>query len=203
MVLVQKMTKKKKGTFSTVKDLAQSFIDRLTNLTEDSVRLSWCLIHINLTHWKRKLDCIADSTRKTYSSAQKRYRSFCARHHFTSSEHLLRQFATHLAEDGLQTSTIKCYLSGVRQLHLAEGVGDPGIGKMARLEQVLKGIKSEVAKKGQKPSPRLPITPELLLAIKETWEKEPVTRDRAMIWAAALLCFFGFLHLGGRYVSHI
>ncbi len=33
MVLVQKMTKNKKGTFSTVKDLAQSFNDRLTTLT--------------------------------------------------------------------------------------------------------------------------------------------------------------------------
>ena len=33
MVLVQKMTKNKKGTFSTVKDLAQGFIDKLTNMT--------------------------------------------------------------------------------------------------------------------------------------------------------------------------
>ena len=33
MVLVQKMAKNKKGTFNTVKDLAQSFNDRLTTLT--------------------------------------------------------------------------------------------------------------------------------------------------------------------------
>jgi len=33
MVLVQKMTKNNKGTFSTVKDLAQGFIDKLTNMT--------------------------------------------------------------------------------------------------------------------------------------------------------------------------
>lgn len=33
MVLVQKMTKQKKGTFSTVKDLAKSFNDKLTSLT--------------------------------------------------------------------------------------------------------------------------------------------------------------------------
>ena len=33
MVLVQKMMKNKKGTFSTVKYLAQSFNDRLTTLT--------------------------------------------------------------------------------------------------------------------------------------------------------------------------
>ncbi len=53
-----------------------------------------------------------------------------------------------------------------------------------------------MAKKGKKPSPRLPITPELLLAIKGEWEKEPATRDKAMMWAAALLCFFGFLRSG-------
>ena len=35
MVLVQKMMKNKKGTFSTVKDLAQSFNDRLTTLTAE------------------------------------------------------------------------------------------------------------------------------------------------------------------------
>lgn len=33
MVLVQKMTKNKRGTFSTVKDLAQGFIDKLTDMT--------------------------------------------------------------------------------------------------------------------------------------------------------------------------
>ena len=33
MVLVQKMTQNKKGTFGTVKDLAENFNDRLTGLT--------------------------------------------------------------------------------------------------------------------------------------------------------------------------
>ena len=33
MVLVQKMARNKKGTFGTIKDLAQSFNDRLTTLT--------------------------------------------------------------------------------------------------------------------------------------------------------------------------
>ena len=48
-------------------------------------------------------------------------------------------------------------------------VGDPGIGSMAKLEQVVKGIKSNEAKhrnKIKQKSPRLPITPELLLRIK-------------------------------------
>jgi len=49
---------------------------------------------------------------------------------------------------GLRASTIKCYLSAIRQLHIAQGAGDPGIGNMAKLEQVLKGIKAAQAKGG-------------------------------------------------------
>ena len=33
-------------------------------------------------------------------------------------------------------------ISAVRQMHVAEGYGDPRMSSMARLEQVLKGIKS-------------------------------------------------------------
>jgi len=76
-----------------------------------------------------------------------------------SSELLLCRSATHLAVSGLRASTIKCYLSAIKQLHIARGVGDPGIGNMAKLEQVLKGIKSAQAKGGDTIQPRLPITP--------------------------------------------
>ena len=45
-------------------------------------------------------------------------------------------------------------------------------------------------------SPRLPITPEILLRIKGVWERESPARDKAMLWAAASLCFLGFLRSG-------
>lgn len=125
--------------------------------------------------------------------------SFCVQYHLTPvpcSEHLLCQFAAHLAEAGLQASTIKCYLSAIRQLHIAKGAGDPAIGGMVKLEQVIRGIKSEQAKKATKTPPRLPMTPALLTAIKGVWEKETLTRDHKMLWAAALTCFFGFLRSG-------
>ena len=67
---------------------------------------------------------------------------------------------------------------------------------MAKLEQVLKGIKSAQAKQGEVTPPRLPITPTLLLAMKGVWERDSFTRDKAMLWAAACLCFFGFLRSG-------
>ena len=59
-----------------------------------------------------------------------------------ASEHQLCQFVSYQAEGKLCHSTIKCYLSAVRQMHVAEGYGDPRMSSMARLEQVLKGIKS-------------------------------------------------------------
>ena len=97
---------------------------------------------------------------------------------------------------GLRASTIKCYLSAIRQLQIARGAGDPGIGNIAKLEQVLKGIKAAQAKGGDTLQPRLPITPALLLAMKGVWERESVSQDKAMLWAAASLCFFGFLRSG-------
>ena len=47
---------------------------------------------------------------------------------------------------GLQVSIVKFFLSAMRQLHLAQGMGDPGIGSTAKLEQVVKGIKTNQAK---------------------------------------------------------
>ena len=66
---------------------------------------------------------------------------------------------------------------------------------MARLEQVLKGIKS-VQAKGPKRIPRLPITPNHLVKMKEVWDKLPNTFDGKMLWVASSLCFFGFLRSG-------
>ena len=66
---------------------------------------------------------------------------------------------------------------------------------MAILEQVLKGIKSVLAK-GPKRIPWLPITPNHLVKMKEVWDKLPNTFDGKMLWAASSLCFFGFLRSG-------
>ena len=67
---------------------------------------------------------------------------------------------------------------------------------MARLEQVLKGIKLKQVKSGMQSRPRLPITPEILKKMKQAWEKGPINADKSMLWAAALTCFFGFLRAG-------
>ena len=47
------------------------------------------------------------------------------------------------------------------------------------------------------PSKRvLPITSEILLKVKQVWERGAIDRDKAMLWAVALTCFFGFLRGG-------
>ena len=85
------------------------------------------------------LHSLAESTRKTYNSAKRRYSEFAAKHGFQP----FRAPAMSICKlPGRGHSTIKCYLSAVRQMHVAEGYGDPCMSSMARLEQVLKGIKS-------------------------------------------------------------
>ena len=82
---------------------------------------------------------------KDLQLGQEKILRVCSKHGFQplpASEHQLCQFVSYQAEGKLCHSTIKCYLSAVRQMHVAEGYGDPSMSSMAHLEQVLKGIKS-------------------------------------------------------------
>ena len=52
-------------------------------------------------------------------------------------------------------------------------------------------------KQNQTTNPRLPITPAILITLKRAWLSRTFDSfDRAMLWAAALLCFFGFFRAG-------
>ena len=136
---------------------------------------------------------LADSTRRTYASAQKKYGEVCRELGCPTkpaSEPTLCRFVSHLAEGGTAHSSIKCYLAAVRQLHITEGWNDPEMGQMARLVQVLRGIKAVQAKKGgNQGRNRLP---ELLHKMKEVWSHMDEPRKGKMLWAASSLCFFGF-----------
>ena len=139
---------------------------------------------------------LAVSTRKAYNSAKKRYHEFCASKGLVplpSSEQQLCLFVSILASQNICHSIIKSYLAAVRHLHIAEGFGDPLICDMARLEQVLKGVKSVQSKEQLRRTARLPVTPELLAKLRGIWVSQP---DGSMLWAAASLCFFGFLRSG-------
>ncbi len=142
---------------------------------------------------------LASSTQKAYNSAKKRYIQFCSGRGLTplpASEDQLCQFASSLANQKLCHSSIKSYLAAIRHLHIAERYGDPNISSMARLEQVLKGIKS-VQSKGPKTISRLPITPDHLVTMREVWSKQSSSVDGKMLWAAASLFFRVFFAFRG------
>ena len=67
------------------------------------------------------------------------------------------------------------------------------IAKMLRLEYVMRGIKRRATPGNHR---RLPITPMILLLMKQFWAADSGNADSKMLWAASCLCFFGFLRLG-------
>ncbi len=56
----------------------------------------------------------------------------------------------------------------------------------------VKSLQSRVSKRVA----RLPITPNLLLKINAGLGVQEGSRDYSMLWAAATLCFFGFMRAG-------
>ena len=143
---------------------------------------------------------LAASTKRTYAAGQRRYLSFCSNTKVAplpTLEITLCKFVAFLAHENVKHQTIKTYLSAVRNLQITAGHGDPFQQSMPLLEYVLRGIKSDQAKKS--PSPRrtrLPIMSEIMLKIRSAWEKDAANRDHVMLWAACSSCFFGFLRSG-------
>ena len=104
---------------------------------------------------------------------------------FPVSEKSLCLFVGHLFADRLSSQTVKSYLAAVRYSQISLGLGDPRVDAMPQL-----------AKKGKKP--RLPISPEILHSRCSYWERLQPGEDFnvKMLWAAACMCFFGFLRSG-------
>ena len=90
---------------------------------------------------------LADSTQKTYCSAQKCFVEFCIQFSLfnrngsilPASELTILRFIGVLSERR-QPSTIRAYLSAVRSLHIIHGFSDPLIGS-CRIPMALKGAK--------------------------------------------------------------
>ena len=112
---------------------------------------------------------------------------------FPASERLLCLFVSFLFNEKLSYQTVKGYLAAVRQAQIATGLGDPRIASMPQLEYVIKGLR-RLGNRRQ--TTRLPITPSLLLLLRAAWERLPSKFDAIMLWAAACMCFFGFLRSG-------
>lgn len=64
------------------------------------------------------------STKKTYSSVQKQFMHFCKKNRvcaLPASEATLLLFIGHCHEKGLKGTSIRCYLSAIRNLHINNG----------------------------------------------------------------------------------
>ena len=136
------------------------------------------------------------NTKRTYTSGEKRFISFCLMNRLTSptgdilpaSEGTLIYFASYLART-VRHCTIKIYLAAVRNLHIVSGYNDPLQGKLL-LKKILRGI---LRYQGCSRISRQPVTPRVLLAIRPVLESWLDVRDFSMIWAAFTLAFFAFL----------
>ena len=137
---------------------------------------------------------IAPSTRQTSNSGQRRYFRFCELQGWPAlpaSDMMLSVFAAFLT-GSVQPPTIHSYVSAVRTLHIELGYDDP-TERAALLPRVLRGINRSA---GLAPSkPRLPIIITVLRKLVDALLTNQLVRphDKAMLHAAMLTAFHGFL----------
>lgn len=143
---------------------------------------------------------LTSSTHKTYSAAELRYTQFCKEFDlspFPVTENVVCYFVACLGQQNLAHSTIKTYLSGVRQAQISLGLPEPSWHLMPRLRQVIRGVQVMQGKKGKTPKPRLPITPCILRKLKSVWTRGGAgSYEQALWWATATTTFFTFCRLG-------
>ena len=105
-------------------------------------------------------------------------------------------FVSYLAQRHLTHSSIKVYLSAVRNLLVQVGLHEEFTRQLSpRLQLVLKGIKRDESKTAPLPA-RLPITVDIMSKIKAVLLQCPEEYDNILLWAACCLAFFGFLRCG-------
>ena len=93
----------------------------------------------------------------------------------------------------LKGTTINSYLSGIRQLHIINGI-DPPVIRSGLVKLVLKGLANRdgIASRAEHLTGRLPMTTNVMLLLKKLIGKlELIGQDKALIWAVATLAFAG------------
>lgn len=134
---------------------------------------------------------LAESSRWSYNSAKKRYGDFCSGAGFLpvpAVEHQLCQFVSHIWGRRSKTQNHQVLPICSQAFHSEVKLPDPSLCNMARLEHVLRGVKSLQAKQGSQLNPRLPITPTILL--RKVWDSHPSYKDCIMLWAASCIWFY-------------
>ena len=144
-------------------------------------------------------------TERSCDSAKRRILKFWRAIHVINplpvNENLLCRYVAYLAWEVLSPKFIKLYLSSIRHLQIKFNSMDPKIYSMPAMEQEIKGAKKEAAKQATVQTPRLPITPQMLLNVRRVCEGDSTKQDFIMMWAATCLYYFGFLRAGGNHRS--
>ena len=87
-------------------------------------------------------------------------------------------------------------MAAIRHMQITMGLPEPWeYSSMPRLRLVQSGIQRAHASK-QTTKIWLPITPAILIKLKKHWTPRKSDPDIIMLWAAAVLCFFGFFRAG-------
>ena len=154
-------------------------------------------------HWRRGVQVlnaqgITGNTTRTYDSRKRRFLRFCQEAGLTPlplSEDIFCLFVAHLSQENLQFASIWTYLSAIRHLQITASLSDPFThNAFPRLSYVLQGVRRTRA---PHPERRLPITPQILSLLHNTWAgPHPPTYESRLHWAACCLGFFGFLRVG-------
>lgn len=129
------------------------------------------------------------NTKRSYSTQLRSFKAFCDRlgePPIPATPLLLCRYAAHLAKR-LKYSSIKQYFSVIVLLHKQFGLSNPCSSNFF-LSHTLRGIRRVL---GDRPCRKEPMTPDLLtILLVQLNVHNP---KHAMIWAAALLMFFGLL----------
>lgn len=139
---------------------------------------------------------LAPSTKKTYGSGMRQFFTFCSQMYVNPqlpiSEDILINFSVAMARS-VQYSTIKNYLSAVKNYHSSQGYELP-LSNFLRLRLIFRGIKRSQGHQSKVPRP---ITLQLLNLFYHLLNvQRTVNGDSLMLWAAMTLAFFGFLRIG-------
>jgi hypothetical protein len=173
----------------------------------------WKFSHVLTSKFSLLMEnALADTTKLGYSSAQRRYLDFCHKHSISPLPsqgdflHNLLGFVVWLtlpsptAPQGLRYSSIKTYLSGVRDYIISAGYPSPLTPSNSPvLERLLRGVKKNEKPVGSKP--RLPITLGLLRLMK-SYVSTPViamgntAKFSRSLWALLTIAVHLLLRLG-------
>lgn len=141
---------------------------------------------------------LAQGTWSSYRTAERMWWTCMKAKHRLSqlpaSQDDITVFVEWLIEDrNVKAGTVKSYLAGIRQMHIAKGM-DPPVIRSAGIQWVLKGKKNaeniQARKTGQEG--RLPMTVNMMKLLKETiraWNEDMARK--LLLWAVCCLAFNG------------